>query len=81
MGLQQFSEKRESSEVEGLEEGTVWKDVSLQLALMDGEKEEKEESIPFSGEQYKQRHSQRFYGSVIAWSSCGVEVLGWKEWS
>lgn len=38
MGLQQFSGKRESSEVEGLEEWTLWKDVSLQLALMDGER-------------------------------------------
>lgn len=41
-------------------------------------------SIPFSGEQYKQRLEVGvhivFAERGEAWSICGVEVLCWKEW-
>lgn len=65
-----------------MEEGTVWKEVSLRLALMDGEKEEKEESIPFSGEQRKQIEVGIHSVFVGQWQLGPVVVErfpGWKE--
>lgn len=58
-----------------MEEGTVWKEVSLQLALMYGEKEEKEESIPFNGEQHKQIEVGI---TAFSWVSGSLVQLWWR---
>lgn len=50
-----LQEKRDSNEVKRPKERTVWKVVELQLALMDGEEEDKKEEHSLPGEQCKQR--------------------------